>query len=95
MEKSSSRFLGLLIAIASIILLWELFQTLRETFISVEPRLPSERPPLANSETQTIALFEANKNSVVYISTAQSVVDVWTRNNLCEKHCRNDIMIEY
>ncbi len=79
-SRSSSRFLGVLIAVASVIILWELFQTAHESFISAEPRIVVERPPLSSHENQTIHLFEANKNSVVYISTAQSVVDVWTRN---------------
>ncbi len=79
-SRQSSRFLGLLIAVASVIIVWELVQAAREYFISAEPRLIAERPPLSSHENQTIRLFETNKNSVVYISTAQSVVDVWTRN---------------
>lgn len=79
-SRLSGRFLGFLIAVASMIVAWELFQTVREYFIPPKPRLIAQRPSLSSYENQTIRIFETNKNSVVYISTAQSVVDVWTRN---------------
>jgi S1-C subfamily serine protease len=79
-SKQSNRFLGFVLSVVIVIVVWELFQTFRDSWISTEPRLPTERPPLYDSEIQSIHLFENNKNSVVYISTAQSVVDVLTRN---------------
>lgn len=80
MERSSDRLLRLLITVGLVIIVWELFQTLRDSNNNIEPRIPTQRQPLSGNETQTIHLFETNKNSVVYISTAQSVMDVWTRN---------------
>ncbi|MBD3799171.1 MAG: trypsin-like peptidase domain-containing protein [Sulfuricurvum sp.] len=79
-SQQSNRFVGFLIAVVSVIIGWEIVQAVREYFISTEPRPITERPPLSSHENQTIRLFETNKNSVVYISTTQSVVDVWTRN---------------
>jgi S1-C subfamily serine protease len=80
LERSSVYFLRVFIAVSAVIVLWELSRTAYESFVSAEPRLIAERPPLSGDENQTVRLFEANKNSVVYISTARSVIDVWTRN---------------
>ncbi|MCK7595254.1 S1C family serine protease [Pseudomarimonas salicorniae] len=44
------------------------------------PRTVSPRGDLAADEQSTIALFEAAKDSVVFISTRQNVRDYWTRN---------------
>lgn len=44
----------------------------------VRPVTP--RGPLSLDEQATIDLFERTKNSVVYISTQQRVMDPWTRN---------------
>ncbi|HZP92557.1 MAG TPA: trypsin-like peptidase domain-containing protein [Burkholderiales bacterium] len=43
-------------------------------------RTVTPRGDLAADEKATIELFERSKNSVVYISTRQEVMDVWTRN---------------
>src|SRR5699024_121258 len=45
-----------------------------------EPREVAARGELAPSERTTIELFEARKNSVVYISTSERVIDPWTRS---------------
>lgn len=47
---------------------------------AVRPRLVTPRGALAEDERATIELFERAKNSVVYISTQQRVMDPWTRN---------------
>lgn len=47
---------------------------------SVEPRLVEARGNLAEDERSTIALFENSRDSVVFITTQQRVMDVWTRN---------------
>lgn len=44
------------------------------------PRTVTARGDLAADEQSTIELFEKARDSVVYISTAQRVRDVWTRN---------------
>ncbi|RPE72897.1 DegP2 peptidase [Tibeticola sediminis] len=43
-------------------------------------RTVTARGDLAEDEKATIELFEKSRDSVVYISTAQLVQDVWTRN---------------
>ena len=47
---------------------------------ATEPRIVTPRGDLADDEAATIALFEAVKDSVVSISTAERVVDYFTRN---------------
>ncbi|HTE40428.1 MAG TPA: trypsin-like peptidase domain-containing protein [Steroidobacteraceae bacterium] len=47
---------------------------------TVEPRTVTARDPIGNDEQATIDLFERSKASVVYITTRQQVMDVWTRN---------------
>ncbi len=47
---------------------------------AAKPRAVSPRGELAGDEKATIELFEQSKNSVVYISTQQRVMDPWTRN---------------
>jgi S1-C subfamily serine protease len=44
------------------------------------PRTVTARGDLAADEKATIELFERSKDSVVYISTRQQVMDFWTRN---------------
>jgi S1-C subfamily serine protease len=46
----------------------------------VQPRPISARGELSQEEKTTVELFERAKNSVVYISTLQRVMDPWTRN---------------
>ena len=44
------------------------------------PRTVAPRGPLTAEERANISLFDTSKSSVVYISTLERVVDVWTRN---------------
>ena len=44
------------------------------------PREITPRAELAGDERATIDLFERSRNSVVFITTKQSVVDFWSRN---------------
>jgi len=44
------------------------------------PRLVEARGDLAADEKSTIELFERSRNSVVYITTKEQVMDFWTRN---------------
>jgi S1-C subfamily serine protease len=48
--------------------------------VGAAPRPVTPRGPLTAEEKANIALFEASKSSVVYISTLERVIDVWTRN---------------
>ena len=47
---------------------------------NVEPRLVQPRGDLAEDERSTIELFEHSRDSVVFITTRQRMMDVWTRN---------------
>ncbi|MEZ5634877.1 MAG: trypsin-like peptidase domain-containing protein [Nitrosomonas sp.] len=45
-----------------------------------EPRIVEARGNLAEDELSTIELFENSRDSVVFITTRQRVMDAWTRN---------------
>ena len=45
-----------------------------------EPRVVQPRGNLAEDEKSTIELFENSRDSVVFITTRQRVMDAWTRN---------------
>lgn len=47
---------------------------------SAEPRVVQARGNLAEDEKSTIELFENSRDSVVFITTRQRVMDAWTRN---------------
>lgn len=47
---------------------------------SAEPRAIQARGNLAEDEKSTIELFENSRDSVVFITTRQRVMDAWTRN---------------
>ncbi len=46
------------------------------------PRSVTPRGDLGADEKSTIEIFEKSKNSVVFISTQEQVMDIWTRNVL-------------
>lgn len=48
--------------------------------INAEPRVVQARGTLAEDEKSTIELFENSRDSVVFITTRQRVMDAWTRN---------------
>jgi S1-C subfamily serine protease len=48
--------------------------------VSAEPRVVQARGTLAEDEKSTIELFENSRDSVVFITTHQRVMDAWTRN---------------
>lgn len=90
--SESGRFMSNLIWISLIAMILVLFynsspDTFRFAFLtgnsnqeSAEPRIIEARGNLAEDEQSTIELFENSRNSVVFISTRQRVVDAWTRN---------------
>ncbi len=81
-ERTSSRWLFVISVIAASIVVWEGVKAIEGSWFQKTPmsREITPRGGLYNDEIQTIELFEKNKNSVVYITTAQRVMDVWTRN---------------
>lgn len=74
----------LLITIAAIIVsvVWQSIPLIQAELLGrrAEPREVVARGDLAADERATIALFEARKDSVVYISTSERVIDPWTRS---------------
>lgn len=80
-ERFGGYFLLSVSVAAAAILSWEAARWAMDTFLpSPQPRAVTPRGTVSDEEAATIALFEENKNSVVYIATAQAVMDVWTRN---------------
>ena len=79
--RGSGGFLLMVSIAAGAILAWEAFGWFSETLApDPAPREVSARGELCDEEQRSIELFENNKNSVVYIATAEAVMDVWTRN---------------
>ncbi|CAD5376539.1 PDZ domain-containing protein [Pseudomonas sp. OF001] len=70
-----------LIAVA-LVLLWQLLPRLEGWLApqQASERTVTPRGDLAADEQATIALFEQARDSVVFISTAELVRDLWTRN---------------
>ncbi len=72
------------ITIALIVLLaaWQFLPWIERYLVrfDAEPREVAARGDLAADERATIAIFEQTSPSVVFITTRQRVVDLWTRN---------------
>ncbi|NVD35872.1 S1C family serine protease [Marinobacter lutaoensis] len=76
------RWLFITACIAVLMLLWRFLPAI-EAWLSpseAAERTVTARGDLAADEKATIELFEQSRASVVYITTAQLVRDVWTRN---------------
>jgi S1-C subfamily serine protease len=81
-DRFVQRWLFITACIAALMLLWHFLPAIEAAF---SPRVAAERTvsprgDLAADERATIELFDKSRASVVYISTAQLVRDVWTRN---------------
>lgn len=65
-----------------VIIVWQSFPIIQGVVLGrfAEPRTVTPRGDLAASEQSTIAVFNAARDSVVFITTAERVVDPWTRN---------------
>lgn len=76
------RWLFITACIATLMLLWQFLPAIEAWFSPREAadRTVTARGDLAADEKATIELFEESRASVVYITTAQLVRDVWTRN---------------
>lgn len=68
--------------LVGLMLLWYFLPTIESWFSPIEgtPRTVTARGDLAADERATIELFEKSRDSVVFISTARVVRDVWTHN---------------
>ncbi|HWQ38075.1 MAG TPA: trypsin-like peptidase domain-containing protein [Burkholderiales bacterium] len=79
---SARRFAWVALAALVALLVWYAVPTVEHTVFGADavPRPVTPRGDLAADEKATIELFERSKNSVVYISTSQRVMDLWTRN---------------
>ncbi len=72
----------LIIAAALVLIAWQLWPWIESSVLGTDaaPRLVTPRGNLADDEKATIELFEQTKDSVVFISTRERVMDLWTRN---------------
>ena len=71
------------VAASTMLILWAPGRALaarNELNDSAAPREITPRGELGSDERATIDLFERSRNSVVFISTKQAVVDFWSRN---------------
>jgi S1-C subfamily serine protease len=76
----TSRFWQLAFLLAALFLAWQAATLFLERGREPQPRTVTARGDLAADEKATIELFEKSKDSVVYITTRATVMDVWTRN---------------
>ncbi|PTN11296.1 S1C family serine protease [Nitrosomonas aestuarii] len=85
--SDNGRFLSRLIWLTLIVILLIIFMRSSFDFFMpgdhrehAEPRIVEPRGNLAEDEQSTITLFENSRDSVVFITTRQRVMDAWTRN---------------
>jgi S1-C subfamily serine protease len=76
------RLAWLALTVATLLLLWRGFPYFKgwSGESNAETRTVTPRGELPADEKATIELFEKSRDSVVYISTLQQVMDLWTRN---------------
>ncbi|MBX9810438.1 MAG: trypsin-like peptidase domain-containing protein [Burkholderiales bacterium] len=76
------RLLWLITAVLVVLMAWYMLSWIERTVFGGEaaPRVVTPRGDLAADEKSTIELFEKSKDSVVYITTSERVMDFWTRN---------------
>ncbi len=76
------RWMIITASIALLMVLWQFLPAVEAWFAPREgtPRTVTPRGDLAADEKVTIELFEKSRDSVLYIRTAQTVRDAWTRN---------------
>jgi len=81
--RFSSRLIWIILTVMLLIIL---LRDMSDFFIlgnkrePVEPRIVEARGNLAEDEKSTIELFENSRDSVVFITTRQRVMDAWSRN---------------
>ncbi|MBM9596466.1 S1C family serine protease [Roseitranquillus sediminis] len=66
----------------AVAVVWQSVPLIQSQLLSrqAEPRIVVARGNLAEDEVATIELFRTARDSVVFISTAERVIDPWTRN---------------
>ncbi|BBA70836.1 S1C family serine protease [Geobacter sulfurreducens] len=76
------RLRWLTIAVITVLFAWHALSWAGRAFQkdSAAPRAVTARGDLAADEKSTIELFERSRDSVVYISTSERVMDFWSRN---------------
>ena len=76
------RLRWLTIAVITVLFAWHALSWADRAFQkeSATPRAVTARGDLAADEKSTIELFERSRDSVVYISTSERVMDFWSRN---------------
>ncbi|WP_299360491.1 trypsin-like peptidase domain-containing protein [uncultured Paracoccus sp.] len=81
-DRFIPRLLLVTLAALLVALVWRGIPLLEAAFLDrrAAPQVVAPRGDLAADEQTTIAIFENAKNSVVSITTANRVVDFWTRN---------------
>lgn len=76
------RLAWLTAAVLIVLIVWYALPSIERAIVGVEAtaRVVTPRGDLASDEKATIELFEKSKDSVVYITTSERVLDLWTRN---------------
>jgi S1-C subfamily serine protease len=77
-----SRLAWLTLASALLIVLWHYLPQISifSNGQNAAPRLVTPRGDLAADEKSTIDIFEKSKSSVIFITTQEQVMDIWSRN---------------
>ncbi|MCS6948492.1 MAG: trypsin-like peptidase domain-containing protein [Steroidobacteraceae bacterium] len=77
-----ARWLFITLCVAALLAFWRFLPVVEAWFSPQQAaeRTVTPRGDLAADERATIELFEKSRDSVVYITTAQLVRDLWTRN---------------
>ncbi len=81
-DRFIKRLFAITLVLMTLMLFWQSLPWIEE-FIAAQqaqPRPVTPRGDLAEDEKATIELFEKTKDSVVYIATAQAVIDPWSLN---------------
>lgn len=81
-DRFVRRWLLITACIAALMVLWQFLPAIESWFVPdhAAERTVTPRGNLAEDEKATIELFEKSRASVVFITTAQLVRDVWSRN---------------
>lgn len=81
-DQFARRLRWLTIAVITVLFAWHALSWADRAFQkeSATPRAVTARGDLAADEKSTIELFERSRDSVVYISTSERVMDFWSRN---------------
>lgn len=81
-NRFAAQLLIVVIAALAVAVAWQSIPLIQSELLGwrAAPREVTPRGELAADEAATIELFEARKDSVVYISTAGRVIDPWTRS---------------